>query len=388
MKSKSISSLNTNPYEAGLELGEALHSIQPEAILLFASIHYADFSELFDGLYDGLETRDVTIIGGAGAGIYETSQVGDVGVCALGFNSNGTVTWSLALESDIMADAYSAGQNCADSLLAQAQDDDLSFSFIFSGMGGNGNQLTAGIRSVTDTPCVGGLTGDGSLFHKGVVLVNGRLYEDTVAMLGVSGNLSFRVNLASGWCPVGYPGVVEKINGTSIEQISGQPAAEFVSQQISQQPLEGALDFMTLAAYQQNGNEEQFTIRAPYKTDEDSGVISYYGSVEPGTPVRVCFATREDVMSGVDEAVEGLPELDFEPIAGLVISCAVRKFILGESTANEVKNLAPALPASMPLVGAPTFGEIAPHPKADGSYSGTYFHNVTYVLAVFGVPTT
>lgn len=383
MNCKSVSSLNINPYEAGLEIGEALHAVQPEAIILFASIHYADFSELFDGLYDGLETREVIVIGGTGAGIYETSQVGDVGVCALGFNSSSSVRWSLALEPEIMADSYLAGQRCAQNVVDQAGDG-LAFSFVFSGMGGNGNQLTAGIRSVTDTPCVGGLTGDGTLFHKGVVLVNGRLYEDTIAMLGITGNLSFRVNLASGWCPVGYPGVVEKINGTSIEQISGQPAAEFVSQQMSQQPVEGALDFMTLAAYQ-NGNEEQFTIRAPYKTDEESGVISYYGSVEPGTPVRVCFATREDVMNGVDEAVEGLPQLDFEPIAGLVISCAVRKFILGSETISEVKRLAPALPASMPLVGMPTFGEIAPHPKADGSYTGTYFHNVTYVLAVFGV---
>lgn len=382
MDCKSISTLNINPYEAGLEIGEALHETKPEAIILFASIHYADFSELFDGLYDGLETRDVIIIGGTGAGIYETDQIGDVGVCALGFNSNGDVQWSLAMESDIIADSYAAGQRCAQQVVDQAGED-LAFSFIFSGMAGNGNQLTAGIRSVTETPCVGGLTGDGTLFHKGVVFVNGRLYENTVAMLGLSGKISFMVNLASGWCPVGYPGVVEKINGTSIEQISGQPATEFVTQQMAQQSVTGALDFMTLAAYQ-DGNEDQFAIRAPYKTDEESGVISYYGSVEVGTPVRVCFATQEDVMQGVDEAVEGMPTLDFEPTAGLVISCAVRKFILGNQAVEEVQRLAPILPSSMPLIGMPTFGEIAPHLKSDGSYTGTYFHNVTYVIAVFG----
>jgi hypothetical protein len=383
VKSKSISSINIDPYEAGTEIGDALSDIQPEAILLFASIHYADFSDLFEGIYDSLGTRDLVVLGGTGDGIYETTRVENVGVCALGFNAGGKIKWSLAIESDLSKDSFGAGQRCAQAIFDQGGDD-LKLSFIIAGMAGDGEHLTAGIRSVMATPCIGGLTGDDRQYQQGIVLANGSVYENAVAILGLSGPLAFEMNLASGWRPIGQTGLIEEAHGIEITRINGMTTTEFVTQQFGKPPTEADMGVLTMAVYQ-NPNSDKFAIRSPYKVDLETGAITYFASIEEGTPVRVCYATREDVINGVHEAMDGLPALDFEPAAALVISCAGRKWILGNRTREEVDRILPSLPASLPLIGLPTFGEIAPHREDDGTYSGTYFHNVTYVITLLGL---
>lgn len=55
MRCQSLSSINTDGYRAGSELGEGLRALAPEAVLLFASITYREqFPEVFAGLADGL----------------------------------------------------------------------------------------------------------------------------------------------------------------------------------------------------------------------------------------------------------------------------------------------------------------------------------------------
>ena len=383
MKSKSISTINIDPYEAGTEIGDALSDIQPEAIIMFASVHYADFSDLFDGIYDSLGTREVVILGGTGDGFYETTRVENVGVCALGFNSGGKIKWNLAVESEQSKDSFGAAQRCAQAIVDQAGND-LKLSFVMAGMAGDGEYLTAGIRSVMETPCIGGLTGDDRQYQQGIVFVNGQVYEDAIAILGLSGPLAFEVNTASGWRPIGQTGLVEKANGIEIAQIGGLSTTEFVNQQFGKPPTEADMGVLTMAVYQ-DPNSDKFAVRSPYKVDAETGAITYFASIQEGTPVRVCYATREDVINGVHEALDGLPELDFEPTAALIISCAGRKWILGNRTKEEVERILPSLPPSLPLVGLPTFGEIAPYRQDSGAYSGTYFHNVTYVIALLGL---
>ena len=382
MRCKSVSSVQIDPYEAGTEIGEALRPIEPEAILLFVSVHYADFSELFEGIYDGLDNHEVIIFGGTGDGVYETSRVENIGVCALGFNTNRSVTWTLSIETGIAADSFGVAQRCAQRLKDKAGKD-LQLSIIMAGMSGDGNLLTSGIRSVLSTPCVGGLTGDDRRYEQGIVLANGRMYEDAVALLGMSGNVSFELNSASGWKPMGQSGTIEKTDGVHVSQIGGKTAVEFINQQFGQKPTESDIGVLTMALYQ-DPHSDKFATRTPFNIDQETGVLSYFASIEEGTTVKVCYATRDDVINGVYEALNGLPEPDFEPAAAFVISCAGRKWILGNRTKEEVERILPALPKSLPLIGLPAMGEIAPLRLEDGAYSGTYFHNVTYIITLIG----
>src|SRR5512140_2741466 len=120
MRFKSVSSILTDSYRAGAEIGGALRELVPEVILLFASISYEqNFSALFDGIRDTLGSTKALIFGGTGDGIYETSQVANYGVCALGIHSGGKLRWSAAFETGVSAASSSAARTCALNTLAQ-----------------------------------------------------------------------------------------------------------------------------------------------------------------------------------------------------------------------------------------------------------------------------
>lgn len=380
MKTKSASTTTIDPYEAGLELGSTLSPTKPEAIILFSSVHYADFSELFEGLYDGLDTRDVTIFGGTGDGFYESSLVESIGASALAFNSNGVINWTLVIEDGVSADSFAAGQRCGRKLCQQASD--ASLAFIMTGMECDGTQLIKALQREYPKPCIGGIAGDNRRFDKGYVFANGVAYTDAIAVLTMSGEVGFASNLGSGWTPVGQTAPVDLCKGNLISRIGGQTTVEFISQQFGSAPAAGD-PVIALAAYGQS-ETDNFTMRTPYQVHEDTGAITYFGSVSQGTPVRVCFATRDDVVNGVNETLKGIPDLDFEPQAALVITCAGRKWILGHRTSEEVSRLRPNLPKDLPLIGLPTYGEFAPYLKEDGTYSESVFHNVTYIVTLIG----
>ena len=380
MKTQSACTTAIDPYEAGLELGGTLNSTQPEAIILFSSVHYADFEELFEGLYDGLETRDVTIFGGTGDGFYESSKVESIGASALAFNSGGTIQWKLTLEDGVSADSFDAGQRCGRKLCAEASD--ASLAFIMTGMACDGTQLIKALQREYPKPCIGGIAGDNRQFDKGYVFANGVAYTDAIAALTLSGDIAFASNLGSGWTPIGRTASVDLCKGNVISRIGGQTTVEFINQQFGAAPA-GGDPVVALAAYGQS-ETANFAMRTPYQVDNDTGAITYFGSVTQGTPVRVCFATREDVVNGVNETLKGIPELDFKPEAAIVITCAGRKWILGHQTSEEVKRLRPNLPKDLSLIGLPTYGEFAPYLKDDGTYSESVFHNVTYIVTLIG----
>ena len=56
-----------DPYRAGYALGESLASLAPEVVFLNSSINYA-VAELLEGLYDGLDSEQVVVIGLSGHG--------------------------------------------------------------------------------------------------------------------------------------------------------------------------------------------------------------------------------------------------------------------------------------------------------------------------------
>ena len=380
MKTKSASTTTIDPYEAGLELGSALSETAPEAIILFSSVHYADFSELFEGLYDGLDTRDVTIFGGTGDGFYESSQVESIGASAMAFNSEGAVHWQLITEDGVAADSFDAGARCGRKLCREARD--ATLAFMMTGMECDGTELIKALQNEYPKPIIGGIAGDDRQFNKGYVFANGEAFTDSIAVLTLTGDVGFASNLGSGWTPVGRTAPVDLCKGNLISRIGGQTTVEFINQQFGSPPVGGDA-VIALAAYGQS-ESGNFAMRTPYQVHDDTGGVTYFGSLKQGTPVRVCFATRDDVVNGVNETLKGIPELDFEPQAAVVITCAGRKWILGHRTSEEVARLRPNLPRDLPLIGLPTYGEFAPYPKEDGSYSESVFHNVTYIVTLIG----
>jgi hypothetical protein len=384
MRFKSVSSILTDSYRAGAEIGDALREIVPEVILLFASIGYEqNVGDLFDGIRENLGSSGTLIFGGTGDGIYETSRVANYGVCALGIHSGGKLRWSAWFEKGVSTDSYSAARTCALKSLARL-DGQAGFAFVLAdGVKADGSGIVAGVNSVLRIPYFGGLTGDDRKFTRSRVLFDGQALEDAVAILIASGEVSVSINSASGWSPIGTPGVIEGCDGNSIQRISGVSAQAFMKEQLGKPLGESDLGTIPLATYPPEGTDP-FSLRSLTKLDPHSGAVHLFGSVVRGTSVRVCTATREEIIGGVSTALEGLRLGKEEGMAVVVVSCAGRKWLLEDQGKSEVERILANLGRKIPLVGFPSFGEIGPFRKPDGATTETYFHNVTCVLCVIG----
>ncbi len=384
MRCHSINSIHTDGYRAGSEIGEGLRAIAPEVVLLFASITYEhQFPDLFEGLRDALGQREVIVFGGTSDGIYETNRVSHHGVCGLGLNSDGALRWTLAVEEGVGGDSFGAARRCAERARL-ALDGEIDFAFAFAdGVKADGSQIAAGLSAVLTKPFLGGLAGDDRKFLRSWVFSNGEARADAVGLLAARGPIAFVVSAASGWLPVGQPGIVEQTCGSTVTQISGMTPQAFLREQIGKVPGETDLGIVPLATYAPEGSGHYF-LRTPSRFDPVTGAATMFGSIERGASVRVCSASRADVLRAVEDAMLAVKSWDHQPVGALVVSCAGRKWMLEEGTAEEVEKVLASVGQRIPLVGLPSFGEIGPFRAPDGSYTPTFFHNVTFVICLFG----
>ncbi|HMA66637.1 MAG TPA: FIST N-terminal domain-containing protein [Desulfosalsimonadaceae bacterium] len=380
MRCASVYSSNIDGYEAGLEIAEALAEIKPQVLLLFTSIHY-DPSELLGGIGDIFEDQLPVIVGGTGDGVYETSGVFIHGAAALGLNFGDAVETSLALTAGAAENPYEAARQCA----AQNVQDlggPPDLAFCFTDLTCDGTKVTEGLVAGGLKVFQGGLTGDDWQFKKGVIYCGRQAYQQRVLSLALKGCRAFRINTASGWKPLGSPGVVEEAEGNVIRRISGMSTFDFIYQQFGMPPAEAELGVVPLAAYVED-NSNFFLLRSPRDMNVDSGQITYFGGIDTKTNVRVCSAGKDDILYGVNEALDGMGHIGFTPRCAVIVSCGARKMLLGEQISREVELLFESLGRRIPLAGYVSVGEIGPF------WNGThhtipYFHNVSYVVNIIG----
>jgi len=381
MKSKSFSTTNPDSYEAGVEISDALQEINPEIILLISSIHY-NFQELFEGIYSGKIDKKITIFGGTADGFYETHEISNIGISTLAINSEGKIKWEVSIQTGADTDPAKSGQRCAEELLKK-MNNQIDTALVLADLKCDGVLVVDGIRNALAIPFVGGLTGDDFEFKDGYVIVNGDVFEKTIAILGLSGDFSFITHTASGWKPTGKMGIVQETQGNTIRLIDGKPAFNFLEEQVGI-PTAGAISgVISLAAYEYDGSEH-FYLRTPSHIDIENGEVSFLGRIEQDTPVRVCNATQDDAILGVNETITGMGKLEFNPSCIIAISCAARKFLLKERVVEETARIFGSIGRELPLIGMPSFGEIGPFRRNDGSYSNVFFHNVSLVVLLLG----
>lgn len=380
----SASTSLTDAYRAGSEIGEALLSTSPEVILLFASITFeSDYGDFFAGLYDGLETRNVIIFGGTGDGIYETSLTSHYGVCALGISSGGRTRWSTAMETGVGADSCGTARRCATAALEQLGGQ-AEWGFVLAdGVMADGTAVASGIREIFTFPFVGGMTGDDRKFTRSRIFLDGREIEDGVAILLASAGIPFITQSTSGFIPIGNPGTVETSQGKTIQRISGRSPLQFIEDQIGKPPAEADLGIIALATYTDESHDT-FFMRTSIRFDRPTGAITTFGSIPPGATIRVSVADRDQLLQAVSSGIASLVRTGFTPAAAIIISCAGRKWQLNNCGEEEVQTIQNAIGYHIPLVGFPSFGEIGPFLKDDGTYTESFFHNATFVICLLG----
>ncbi len=381
---KSASSSLIDAYRAGYTIGDLLKEIAPEAILLFASITIEnDYADFIAGLYDALESNEVIIVGGTGDGIYETSLTAHYGVCALGISSGGQLKWSAASGTGVGSDSEGAARSCA---LAASEllGEEAGWAFVLAdGITADGTGIVAGVRDLFKFPFIGGLTGDDRKFARSRLFLNDRVIDDGIAILLASRGLPFITHSASGYLPMGNPGVVEESEGRTIQRISGRTPLTFIKEQIGKPLAEADLGVLALAN-QTSSSADRFFLRVMLSFDKNSGNITSFGSVPTGATVQISSASREQLLQAVSNAIATLVNTGFTPAAAIVVSCVGRKWQLNNCGEEEVQAILDALGAHLPLIGFPSFGEMGPFLKDDGSSTESYFHNATCVVCLLG----
>ena len=384
MRAKSCFSTNLDSYRAGNKIGEELALIQPEVLFLFSSIHYEGSVELIEGIYDALGSEDAVLIGNSGDGFYEYSQTGEVGVSALGLNSEGKVNWHLVYESNVGETPFESSKRCLDRINEAFHPAIPSLYYLASDFRTDSCEVIRGLQERAFAPVVGGLAGDTNGFEQCFVYVNREVLTDCIAVLGVEGPISYEIRIAQRLHPVGRPGVITKGEGTNVHTIENIPAMDFLERELGK-PLdvvdEGALVLELTNQDTDLENQVRSILLTP--EEEGGGSIKLFGGLQEGDRVQTCVASPFDIIQDVKNIGESLTELSFEPVAGLIVSCAGRKKILAGNIENEVQDIVQNCRSLKALVGYPSFGEFGPV-KTDKGYSRALFHNMTFILLLIG----
>ena len=387
MNIRSSLTQRTNAYRAGGELAAGLHGCEPEVVLLFTSIHYlAGYALLYQGLMDGLGgSKPPLVVGCTGDGVYERQGMANHGACALAINTNGAVKWSLALRKGLTQNLDATPESCAREAMAGVGGK-ADFAFVFADglrTGTDSTALITVLNRVLKCPYTGGLAADDRRFMQSQIFCGCETMEDAIVVLAASGPLPFALHTASGWLPVGRVGVIEECDGVTIRRIGGQSAFAFLREQLGVDPGELDIGIMPLAEYPDSSDGNPI-LHAAGSMDAQSGNITTVGALPQGARVQVCTATRDDVLRGVDNAVAGVARAGLIPAGILVVSCAGRRWVLEERCREEIERIQTVFGPDLPIVGFPSFGEIAPFCTATGNFTPVFLHNNSCVICLIG----
>ena len=203
--------------------------------------------------------------------------------------------------------------------------------------------------------------------------------EHGLALLVLSGPLAFSVAVGTGLRPVGPTGVVTRSGYGRIDEIDGRPATAFTAAYLDEA---GPATFGNPLAISEIAASAPY-LRVLLAQDPATGSLSIAGSVPVGATVQLTTATSDEIVAAtadtVRRAMEAFPA-GATASGALVFSCAVRKFLLGSRTAQELGEAQSLLPADLPVAGMYCTGEIGPV----GDALATRFLNETFVTVLLG----
>lgn len=381
LRTRSAVTSQLDPYRAGLELGESLAEIRPEVVFLFSSIHYRGDAELLAGVYEAVDDPALALIGNTGDGFFATARLGTVGAAALGLNSEGRIRWKAVGSRAGPGPDREAVEASVRKLEGQFADDELRLVFAVAGVHTDGALLTSILNERLHVPVVGGLAGDDRKMQTSFVYANREVLPEGVALLGIGGDVAFDIRVASTLHPVGHSGTVTGSEGTVLAEIDGLPAIEFVEREAGKPVLQADKGVSAFAL--SDPDEPTLQYVRSIADFHSSGTISLFGGIRQSDRVQFCHASPEVMIDDV-RAVAGKPlPARFAPSAALVVSCAGRKWVLGDEMSREVEAIQSSLGRPLEIAGFPSYGEIAPRELAHG-YTRSLFHNVTCVLLLLG----
>ncbi len=378
MRAISSSTVITDPYRAGIALGESLALMSPEVVFLFSSIHYSA-PELLEGLHDALDRDEVIVVGNSGNGFYETTVSSDRGAAVLGLSSDGQVRWRLAYAERLHEDLGVKVERLMASLSEEGESPCLGY--LVSDFRVDASRIETVLRETANFPIVGGLAADDYLMQSSYIYVNREVISDALVVLAAYGDLRFSIHVGNSLQAIGRSGRIEAIEGTQLHRVDGISAKDFIERETGRAVLQTDRGTLSLLVCDVEDSEEKSLRSIIPDLLDTGGSLGLFGGIPRGHSVQVCVAQPEDMVAEVHAIAKAASASGKGAAAALVISCSGRKVLLGAQIKHETSALTQAFAPDLPLAGFTSFGEIAPLRRADG-YTCNLFHNMTYVLLV------
>ncbi len=382
MKTQSAFSQNIDPYRAGIELAEAVEKIEPEIIFLFTSIHYNGSLELSEAIYEVLDQKNLLLIGCTGDGFYERDMVANIGASILAVNSEGSIHWKFEKEQGVGHTPFETTRKCFQRLTNNCPEARLFF--LLSDFRTDASEVVRAISTFTDKPVIGGMAGDNFDMKHCFLYINHEVVTDQVIILALGGNFCFDIFTVHNMNPDGEIGIITECNATTIRKINDLPAMNFVEEAMGK-PLD-YIDTGTITGNIVNSENPQIKRHRSLLLSKDPTLdsnIHLFGGISEGEHIQLCLTTPDQIIAEIKDVAVQLAELTFQPSAAIVVSCAGRKHLLGNDNRIEIEALDSGGVRLEAIAGFPSLGEIGPV-KLGNHYSQPIFHNMTYVLFVFG----
>ncbi len=358
----------------------ALKGEVPQAGLLFAGIDF-EHQELLDAINDawpGTELIGCTTDGelSSSLGLREDS----ISFLLL---ASDTIEFSSGLGRGLSEDVHAACSRAVEQATAKTELDPRLCIATPESLTISGQQTVSALRKVLgdNVDLFGGAAGDQRKYVSTLQFHGRDVVSDSVPILLLSGPLVYSFGVASGWKPIGNPGIITRAQGNVVYEIDGAPAVEFYRRLLGEQfQLTSELPLIIL----NDEGEPEYLRPSRGDIDDDTGAITFLSDVPEGVKVQVSVTDRAAILDGCKEAVgkalQGFPD-GHDPEAAVIVSCSARKLLLGTKAPEEYRIVIERVGHQLPFCGFYSYGEIGPQ-KTDSTTP--IMHHETFTMLLLG----
>ena len=356
----------------------ALKGTPPQAGLLFAGIDF-EHQELLDAINDAWP--GIELIG--------CTSDGELSSC-LGFRDDSislmlfasdSIDFSSGLGRGLSEDVQAACTQAVEQATAKTELEPRLCITTPESLAISGQQTVVALRNVLgdDVDLFGGRAADHRKYENTLQFHGRDVVSDSVPILILSGPLVYSFGVASGWKPIGDPGMITRSQGNVVYEIGGAPAVEFYRRFLGKQfKLTTEIALIILS----DEGEPEYLRASSGDVDDETGTVTYLSDVPEGVRVQISVADRTAILEGCEESVQMALRAFSDtkkPQAAVIASCSSRKLLLGTKTCEEARILREQIGQDIPLCGFYAFGEIGPQ-KTDSTKPIMHHHTFTMLL--------
>ncbi len=342
-----------------------LAALAPQLVLVFAAPQFFSAETGTASLAGSLAALfpDAAVIGCSTAGEIVGARVQEHSAVVTAVHFEHARILSAATELASMEHSYAAGQQVGKALAAP----DLRGALVFApGVSINGSALVAGMTAAlgSSLPITGGLAGDNGAFQQTWTIGKNGVSERAVVAVGLAGDsLQIGHGFFGGWRAFGPARCVTRCEGNLLYELDGEPALDVYKRYLGDYardlPASGLL-----FPFEMLGDDlsEVGLIRTILGIDEAQGSLLLAGAIHQGGFLRLMQASTDALIDGAEVAAEktiAMQQPD-TPHLALLVSCVVRKLVMGDRVEEEIEAVAAILGKQACSTGFYSYGEITP----------------------------